>query len=245
MDERDRQAVSRTPAEALAPQPQPLGATLPPSAFTSVFHTGTSDSPQVAVAFNRPVVDFAAATPSVTVSGASVSSHVVVGEAANAYIFTLTPTGSGDITFSLVANTPCDPDGICTADGAVLSEVPAPLVIQPQPTLSLTADSTAIAEADGGVAAITNGITPPTRSRSCSPYRAAPRRAGTSPSPTLGAGRSRTPFLLKLPSGQSSVTGVITAVNDSRDEGDETISVEATYAGATIGSGGHRDRQRR
>ncbi len=54
---------------------------------------------------------------------------------------------------------------------------------------------------------------------------------------TDAGGRTFTnPFLLKLPSGQSSVTGVITAVNDSRDEGDETISVEATYAGATIGS---------
>ncbi len=40
---------------------------------------------------------------------------------ANAYIFTLTPEGSGHITFRLVANKPCADGGICAADGFLLS----------------------------------------------------------------------------------------------------------------------------
>ena len=82
------------PAEALAPQPVPLTAEFPASDHTSLFHTGAADSPQVVVAFSRPVVDFDATTPSLSVTGAtvaSVSPHLVAGEAANAYLVTLTP----------------------------------------------------------------------------------------------------------------------------------------------------------
>ena len=106
----------------------PLSAVFADSGFADEAYTGTSDSPQLVVAFNRPVADFAADTPSVSVTGATVASvqaHVVPGEAANAYIFTLTPTGTDGITFSLVADAPCASRGVCTADGTVLSEVPA------------------------------------------------------------------------------------------------------------------------
>ena len=86
------------PAEVLAPQPVPLTAELPASDHTSLFHTGAGDSPKVVVAFNQPVVDFSAASPSISVTGAtvaSVSAHVVAGEPANAYLVTLTPDGDG------------------------------------------------------------------------------------------------------------------------------------------------------
>ena len=106
----------------------PLSAVFAESDFSDEAYTGMSDSPQVVVAFNRPVADLAADSPSVSVTGATVASvraHVVPGEAANAYIFTLTPTGTDTITFSLVADAPCASRGVCTADGTVLSEVPA------------------------------------------------------------------------------------------------------------------------
>ena len=121
------------PAEALAPQPVPLTAEFPASDHTSLFHTGSGDAPQVIVAFNQPVVDFSASSPSISVQGAtieSVLSHIVAGEPANAYVVTLTPTGAGDITVGLVADQPCADGGICTADGALLSEVPASHVIR-------------------------------------------------------------------------------------------------------------------
>ena len=125
------------PAEALAPQPEPLTAEFPASAHTSLFHTGAGDAPQVIVAFNQPVVDFSASSPSISVQGAtieSVLSHIVAGEPANAYVVTLTPAGTSDITVRLVADQPCADGGICTAGETLLSEVPASHVIRADTT---------------------------------------------------------------------------------------------------------------
>ena len=125
------------PAEALAPQPEPLTAEFPASDHTSLFHTGAGDAPQVIVAFNQPVVDFSASSPSISVQGAtieSVLSHIVAGEPANAYVVTLTPAGTGDITVGLVADQPCASGGICTAGETLLSEVPASHVIRADTT---------------------------------------------------------------------------------------------------------------
>ena len=124
---------------ALATEPTPLQSTLPPGGRTSVFHSGTADSPQVVVAFSRPVVDFDNTSPSLSVTGAtvaSVSAHVVAGSPANAYLVTLTPDGAGAITFRLVTGQTCANGGICTADGTMLSEAPAALVISPPVTVS-------------------------------------------------------------------------------------------------------------
>ena len=137
------------PAEALAPQPEPLTAEFPASAHTSLSHTGASDSPQVVIAFSRPVVDFVATTPSLSVTGAtvaSVSAHVVAGEAANAYLVTLTPDGDAEITLRLVAGEDCADGGICTADGTMLSEVPAAIVIKPPPEVSFEQSSYSVGE---------------------------------------------------------------------------------------------------
>ena len=122
---------------ALAAVPVPLMAEIAVSASNSAAHTGPLDKPKVVVAFSQPVVDFTAATPSVSVQGATidgVSAHTVPGEPANAYLFTLTPTGVGPISFGLVANQPCAPGGICTAAGTLLSEVPASDLIPPRST---------------------------------------------------------------------------------------------------------------
>ena len=116
------------PAEALAPQPEPLTAAFPASEHTSAFHIGTSATPQVVVAFNQPVVDFAETTPSLRVTGATVTSvrpHVVAGAAAHAYLVTLTPAGDDAIMFTVEVNHACADGGICTANGTPLSEVPA------------------------------------------------------------------------------------------------------------------------
>ena len=122
---------------ALADEPVALEAETAVSASNSAVHTGPLDKPKVVVAFNQPIVDFTAATPSVSVQGATidgVSAHTVPGDPANAYLFTLTPTGVGPITFALVAGHSCASDGICTADETVLTEVPASHVIPPRTT---------------------------------------------------------------------------------------------------------------
>ena len=116
------------PPEALAPQPGQLAAAFPASVSTSVFHLGATDSPQVVVAFSRPIVDFDQTTPSLSVTGAtvaSVSAHVVAGSPANAYLVSLMPDGDGAITFDLLADQACADGGICTADGTRLTEAPA------------------------------------------------------------------------------------------------------------------------
>ena len=127
------------PAEVLAPQPVPLTAEFPASDHTSLFHSGATDSPKVVVAFNQPVVDFSASSPSISVTGAtvaSVSAHLVAGEPANAYLVILTPDGDGAITFRLDTGQACGVGGICMADGTTLSEAPAALVIGPAVTVS-------------------------------------------------------------------------------------------------------------
>ena len=91
------------------------------------------------VAFNRPVIDFDENSPSLDVTGAtvaSVSPHIATGEPSNAYLITLTPDGDGAITFSLAANKACADEGICTADGATLTEVPQALGIVAPITVS-------------------------------------------------------------------------------------------------------------
>ena len=131
------------PAETLAPQPVPLTAEFPARDHTSLFHTGSGDAPQVIVAFNQPVVDFSASSPSISVTGAtieSVLSHIVAGEAANAYVVTLTPAGTSDITIGLVADQPCADGGICTAGETLLSEVPASHVIRADTTPPAVSD---------------------------------------------------------------------------------------------------------
>ena len=121
------------PPVALADVLAPLEARIVAGARTSTIHEGAADRPTVAVAFSRPVVDFAAETPSVALSGATVASvapHIEAEAPVNSYLFTLTPAGAGDITVGLVADEPCADGGICTADGTVLSEVPASHVIR-------------------------------------------------------------------------------------------------------------------
>ena len=154
--ERDRRInATVAPAEVLAPQPVPLTAEFPASDHTSLFHTGSGDAPQVIVAFNQPVVDFSAASPSISVTGAtvaSVSAHVVAGEPANAYLVTLTPDGAGAITFRLVTGQACAAGGICMADGTMLSAVPSALVIGPAVTVTFAQTGYSVRE--GGTASV-------------------------------------------------------------------------------------------
>ena len=142
---------------ALADTLGPLTAEIAESASNSTGHTGPFDKPKVVVAFSRPVVDFTAATAPVSLTGAtldSVSALVSAGEAANAYLFTLTPGGDGPISFNLVSGQSCASDGICTADGTTLSEVPAPRVI-PRAPIRLIALPGALEIHEGTTAAYT------------------------------------------------------------------------------------------
>ena len=150
------------PFEALAKQPEALSAAFPESAYSSTFSLGASDAPTVVVEFSEPVADFPADTPSVIVQGATVagvSPHLVAGEAADAYLFTLTPAGDGPVTFNLRAGELCSAGGICTRDGTTLSSVPAPYVIAPSLRVSFT--QTAFSADEGESAAIAVSLSAP------------------------------------------------------------------------------------
>ena len=154
-EERPSLTATPVPADALADTPGPLTAEIAESTWNSAAHTGPFDKPKVVVAFSRPVVDFTAATAPVSLTGAtldSVSALVSAGEAANAYLFTLTPGGDGPITFNLVSGRSCASGGICTADGTTLSEVPAPRVI-PRASIRLIAAPDALEIREGTTAA--------------------------------------------------------------------------------------------
>ena len=135
--------------EALAEAPERLEARVLAGSHTSVIHSGVGNAAQVAVAFNRPVADFGASSPSLSVVGATVTAVaplLVAGEPANAYLVTLAPEGAAAITVTLVAGRGCDVGGICAADGSMLASVPSALVIGPPVTVSFGAAGYSVSE---------------------------------------------------------------------------------------------------
>ena len=111
--------------------PAALSASIPASAFASASHSGAEDRPQAVVTFSEAVAEFAADTPSVSVTGGAVASvrpHAEDG-LEHAWVFFLAPDGDGAVTFALVADAACAAAGICTAGGKALTEVPAAATI--------------------------------------------------------------------------------------------------------------------
>ena len=237
-DERQRRInATVAPAEVLAPQPVPLTAEFPASDHTSLFHTGSGDAPQVIVAFNQPVVDFSAASPSISVTGAtvaSVSAHVVAGEPANAYLVTLTPDGDGAISFRLGTGQACGANGgICMADGTMLSAVPsAPLVIAAPVTVSFEQATYTITEGASRSVAVrlssahqgARGLTVPVMLDT----------SGIASRDDLVAAAASVTF----EAGETSKTLTVNALDDALVEGHETATLEfgALPDGVTAGS---------
>ena len=131
--------VTTMPPWALAPQPMALTAEV---YGASPFHFELShynqrykdDSPNVVVAFSRPVVDFDHTTPSISIQGGTVSGvtpYLMDYAPANAYLLTLAPAGDDPITLTLATDKPCTSGGICTADGTRLTGVPTSVTVPP------------------------------------------------------------------------------------------------------------------
>ena len=118
------ESLTSVATDAVAARPAQLTAIFPASPFQSSRHKGDDDRPQVIVAFNLPVQSFDKTTPSVSLTGATVSSLVRHEEDGleNAWVFFLDPEGNDDIMFTLVAGQLCDRGGICTGEGKMLSE---------------------------------------------------------------------------------------------------------------------------
>ena len=133
-----------------------LIATFPASQSGSTAHTGSSDSPQVVVAFSEAVATFEKTTASVAVTAGTISSVQAHTEAGldNAYIFSITPDGDEALTFTLLANKACDDGGICTSNGTQLTGVPAARTI-PGPGKTLSASFESVPAAHDGTTAFT------------------------------------------------------------------------------------------
>ena len=98
-DDAANQETLTSAATVAVAAPAPLTASLPNSRFQSARHQGTDDRPQVIVAFSLPVASFEKTTPSVSLTGATLSSvrrHQEDG-LENAWIFFLDPDADGDI----------------------------------------------------------------------------------------------------------------------------------------------------
>ncbi len=223
------------PAEALALQPLPLTAEFPASEHTSLFHTGAGDSPEVVVAFSRPVVDFDETSTSLSVTGAtvdSVSAHLVAGEPAHAYLVTLTPAGDGAISFRLVTGRACADDGICTADGTMLSEAPAALVIGPAVTVSFEQTTYSVTEgASRSVAVLLSSAHQGVRGVTIPVVRQ--QTTGSASADDLTLDESVT-----FEAGETRKSLALNALDDDLVEGDETATIEfdALPDGVTAGS---------
>ena len=212
-----------------------LSADFPESAFTSKRHTGSDDRPQVAVAFSEAVAEFAANTPSVSVTGASgvsVQTHTEDG-LENAYVFFMTPDGDGDVTFALTTNAACAAGGICTADGTVLTQVPAAWTI-PGPSgdsssLSV-ADAEATEEEDSTMAFVVT-LDPAASDTVTVDY------ATSDGSAAAGNDYTATSGTLSFSAGETRKTISVAISDDTDNEGDETFTVTlSNAAGADLGT---------
>ena len=120
-------------------------ASFPQSPQTSTLHTGAADQPQVIVAFSAAVNTFGTHTPSVQVTGGSLTSVTAqdLDEIDNAWLFVLAPSGASNVTLELIPNQACANGGICTADGTPVTAVPATLTIPGPDQAPTTAPLTA------------------------------------------------------------------------------------------------------
>ena len=206
--------------EALAKAPAPPAAEFPASSHTDLFKRNATDPLTVVVAFNQPVVDFAATTPSLSATGAtitSVSPHVAAGEPANAYLVTLTPTGAGQVTLRLLAGRACASGGVCTAAGATLAEVPAPYTSSAPVTVSFREASVVVKEGNKAALVVT-----------LSAAHRGPFELAIPIAATAGAGVSDTEFsapsVVAFAAGETEQTVLVATSADADPEPDETVS---------------------
>ena len=106
-------------------------ATFPQTSQTSTLHTGEEDHPQVIVAFSQEVATFGAITPSVQVTGGTLTSVTTqdLDGIENAWLLVLSPSGVSNISLEIIPNQACDNGGICTTEGIPVTAVPAALTI--------------------------------------------------------------------------------------------------------------------
>ncbi len=209
----------------------PLAASFPSSRFASASHKGADDRPQVIVAFSEAVAAFTKDTPSVGVTGGTVSTVQVHTEDGleHAHIFFLDPSGDDDVTFTLIANEPCDAGGICTAAGTRLSEVPRARTIpgpggtNATPLSELSVNDVTAPEGEGGLAFLVR-LDPATTETVTVDY------ATSDGSARAGADYTATNGTLSFAPGETSKTVTVAVDDDAIEETDETLTLTLSNA---------------
>ncbi|MXZ95236.1 MAG: hypothetical protein F4Y99_04830 [Acidimicrobiaceae bacterium] len=228
---------SAVPVYVLAPQPEALLAGAPASDRTSVFHKGDDDTPQVLVTFDRPVVDFAADSPSFSVTGGtvtSVSALVADGEPANAYLVTLDPAGAADVRLTLLANRACASGGICTADGTTLKQS-LTVVVSAAPLVSFQQAAYSVSEGASGSVVVRLSRAHQSANDITIPIVLDPAASTASQddyTPDFATAQSVT-----FGRGETSKTLRIQAATDTLVEGDETVVLGFGTLPDAIGTG--------
>ena len=214
-----------------------LTATFPASAYASKSHKGSTDRPQVVVAFNSSVASISTTTPSVVVNGASITSvqaHTEDG-LQNAQIFFLEPDGNDDITFTLVANVACASGGICSGTGTPITQVPSAHTIPAKQTAMASqlsvADATASEEDDSTIDFVVT-LSPASDESVTVDYATANGSASTGDDYTAASGS------LTFNAGETSKTIQVSIIDDTVVEDNETLTVTLSNAsGAEISDG--------
>ena len=142
---------------------------------------------------------------------------------------TVTVTITDDFTYTVTVDAGTDTVEVTDDDAAVFD-----LTVSPSNITDITeADTEAVTMMK---IAITNGVTF-ARPQSIDIALSGSATVGSDYTFTGAYGRPVSkPFSLTLPAGESEVSGIITAVNDTRDENDETITINVTHDGTAIGT---------
>ena len=216
-----------------------LSASFPSSRFASRSHTGSSDVPQVIVEFSEAVASFTKSTPSVTVTGGTITNvqpHTETG-LEHAYIFWVRPSGNADVTFTLVADAACEAGGVCTAAGTQMTGVPATRTIPgPGETTAKESElavSNATASEDDATIDFVVTLDPVSEDTVTVDY------ATSSGTASAGSDYTAKSGTLTFNANETSKTVAISILDDDEDESDETLTLTLSNAdGAEIKDAG-------
>ena len=211
-------------------EPVQLGASFPKSSHSSTTHTGAEDRPQVVVAFTEPVATFAASSPSILITEATVSSvqaHTEDG-LENAYLLTLIPKGNDEIRMILWGK-PCDSGGICTPSGTQLTNIPRLLKIPLWTESKLSIDDGEASEENDSTIDFIVKLDPASTESVTVDY------ATSNGTATTGEDYTSTSGTLTFSAGDRRKTVSVPIINDAIDDDEETLTLTLSNAsGAEI-----------
>ena len=165
-----------------------------------------------------------------TVNGGSVTSVAQVDDRADLWSITVTPAGSGNVSILLNAGRACDDtSAVCTSDGSPLSSGIGKFILGP-PTVSV-ANAADTAEASGATLDFAVTLSRPSDSDITVEYATSDGTA------TEGDDYTNTSGTLTFTAGQTSKTINVPVLEDTDNEGNETVTLTLSDAsGAVLGT---------